>query len=92
MVEIPWNDAAVLIRVTSGERTNTSGGIEDEGTLRDVVRRLEKRRSSSKRFKVSFPDRRVPPYEYNAFAIDMLVRTRRELDEANVVALPASGL
>jgi hypothetical protein len=81
MSAIPWNDSAVLSRLPPLASSDSSPAIEDEGTLRDVVRRLALRRGKLDRLKISLPDRRVPPYEYREVAFQALVIAYRKYVE-----------
>lgn len=86
MDDIPWNDAAVLVRSTVETRVADSHGIEDEGSLRQVVARLAGRRTLPGVLKIAFPDRRVAPYGYDASGIEMLLSTYRRHTEAERAA------
>lgn len=81
MSGIPWNDPAVLSRLSPPASSDISSAIEDEGTLRDVVRRLSLRRGKLDRLKISLPDRRVPPYEYREVAFQALAIAYRKYVE-----------
>ena len=86
MNDIPWNDAAVLVRSTPETRADNSHGVEDEGSLREVVARLAGRRTLPGVLKIAFPDRRVSPYGYDASGIAMLLSTYRRHAEAERAA------
>ena len=91
MTDIPWNDVAVLVRSTPETRADHSHGIEDEGTLRQVVARLAGRRAMPGMLKIAFPDRRVSPYGYDASGIEMLLSTYRRHAEAERAAKEMTG-
>lgn len=79
MGNIPWNDVAVLLHLTSDPSLQGEYTIEDEGCLRDIVRRLDDRRPSLITRKISLPDRRQSPYGYDAAGIAQLIAAYRKL-------------
>ncbi|RYF08774.1 MAG: hypothetical protein EOO77_24925 [Oxalobacteraceae bacterium] len=75
MNDIPWREAAVLIREGRDPDTNeATREIVQEGSLRDVIFDVRQTTSDQRtRLKITLPDRRVRPYQYAGEEITALI-------------------
>lgn len=77
---IPWHEQAIVVRQRDDDRSEREE--VRSGSLHQVTEWIETSGLGHDRLTVSLPDRRVPPYRFDASRIAELIVLRKQGDEA----------